>query len=360
MIGIYIHWPFCAKKCPYCDFNSHVVRKIDQEIWRDHYMKDLDNYRHEYEGKKIETIFFGGGTPSLMSPKIVEDIVNRLGSASCEITLEVNPSSAEITNLQAFRDAGINRLSIGVQSFRDDSLKFLGRLHSSQEAMKIIEIASDLFDNFSFDLIYGLHGDTLSKWQEDLNLAMSFNPKHISLYQLMIEENTQFKRLFDQGKLKVLDSDTAADLYEYTNDFMSRKGIHQYEVSNYAIKGFESHHNLKYWRYEEYLGYGPGAHSRIHQGGLIYAREMEQMPLQWLRNRNAQTRLLSDKEAFEEAMMMGLRLKSGVSKDTVERLNQDWNALAYKARNAGLLVQNNSIIVPDLIMLDTYLLNILD
>ena len=361
MVGIYIHWPFCKSKCPYCDFNSYVVRTIDQKLWLDHYMQDLDNYHDEYKGKTIETVFFGGGTPSLMSPKIVEAIIDRLKPLSdAEITLEVNPSSAEMQSLQDFKLAGINRLSIGVQSFRDENLKFLGRLHNAREAISIIELVSTMFDNFSFDLIYGLYDDTLEKWKEDLNFAMSFNPNHISLYQLMIEEKTKFHKLYSQNKLKVLDDDTAIELYHYTNEYLSERGIHQYEISNYAKKGFEGRHNLKYWHYQEYLGYGPGAHSRIHTNQGIFSREMENVPLKWLRNRGEKKELLPSNEVLKEVLMMGLRLKSGVQKSTIQSLNYDWNVITNMLSDIdGIIINNNSIYVNKFDLFNCILVKIL-
>ncbi len=355
MIGVYIHWPFCKKKCPYCDFNSHVFNTIDFDVWKRNYEQDLDNYADERAGKKVETVFFGGGTPSLMRPDIIEAILTRLDlSPNCEITIEVNPNSAETQKLSDFKLAGINRISIGVQSFRDENLKFLGRLHDSAEAKRVIENAFQIFDNYSFDLIYGLPTDNLQTWQEDLELALSFGPKHISLYQLMIEENTQFKKLYDLGKLQTLDDEIAADLYEYTFDRLKREGIEQYEVSNYARPGHESRHNLKYWNYEEYVGYGPGAHSRIHGATAIIAREMEKSPIRWLRNRGEICEVLSYEEAQKEAIMMGLRLVSGLKRETIERLKGDWQKLVQIATDNVMKVTQDAIVTPNLLILDSY------
>lgn len=361
MTGIYIHWPFCIKKCPYCDFNSHVVRTIDQKVWLKHYLKDLNDYEDDYKDKKIETLFFGGGTPSLMSANTVEKIIDKLNlSSDVEITLEVNPSFVESKHLQDFKIAGVNRLSIGVQSFRDENLKFLQRVHSAQEAISVIEKTSNIFNNFSFDLIYGLHNDNLAKWKEDLDFALSFMPNHISLYQLSIEENTKFKKLYDLGRLKVLDDDTSVDLYQYTEQFLRSKNILQYEVSNYAKKGFESKHNLKYWNYEEYLGYGPGAHSRIHTEKGVYSRTMESLPINWLRNRGEVKTLLSEEEAFKEAMIMSLRLTKGITRLLVEKFNQNWSVFIVNAKKAGLVVENDSVFVPNFIYLNIYLVELIN
>lgn len=327
-IAIYIHWPFCASKCPYCDFNSHTFDKIDYSSWEKAYLDDLDHFSYLFKDKKITSIFFGGGTPSLMPPSIAGSVISKISQIASitedtEITLEANPNSVESSKFASFKQAGINRISIGIQSFNENDLKFLGRKHSSKEAISALEIAGKYFDNYSFDLIYGLPDQTLDTWRKELEFALSFASKHISLYQLTIEKGTPFYSMHKKKQFILPDQEIAADLYDLTNNALDAKGFKLYEISNYAHQGFESKHNLNYWRYGDYLGIGPGAHSRLSSfDEVVYkvqAAEMIYKPENWLgadsRLRNVE--VLSKKDTAKEIIMMGLRLIKGMNNDAL-------------------------------------------
>lgn len=333
-LSIYVHWPFCLSKCPYCDFNSHVASSVDHDYWLKSYEKELE-YFNIIQNKYIKSIFFGGGTPSLMNPKTVEGIINKIGSLAIideqtEITLEANPTSFETEKFKAFKAAGINRVSIGVQSLKEDDLKRLGRTHDSLQAIKTIEAANKIFPRVSFDLIYARENQTLKDWQSELTQAMSLATGHISLYQLTIEKGTPFYRLFKDGNLILPNSDLAAEMYEWTNDYLESQKYSRYEISNYAKKGQECVHNLTYWNYNSYLGIGPGAHSRIIQNPTsISAIMMWHKPEKWLEIVNSkgngiQTNAkLTKQEVIEEILMMGLRLSKGIN---IKILEQKINA----------------------------------
>ena len=330
--GLYIHWPFCASKCPYCDFNSHVVAHIDQSKWADAYLKELDRVAAELPDRVLNTVFFGGGTPSLMAPDTVArilDHVKRLWPMGNdpEITLEANPGSVEAGRFRGFRDAGITRVSMGVQALNDEDLRQLGRLHSVAEALAAFDIARNTFDRVSFDLIYARQNQTLADWEAELNQALTLAIDHLSLYQLTIEDGTAFADRYRIGKLKGLpNEDVAADMYEMTRDICGAAGLFNYEVSNYAKPGAESRHNLIYWRYGDYAGIGPGAHGRVTLNGQRYATECLRAPGQWLAAvdsalaEHIRTPLSQDDQA-QELLLMGLRIADGVDIDRFNALS---------------------------------------
>lgn len=322
--GLYVHWPFCKSKCPYCDFNSHVREQIDQKIWAEALVTELKYFAEMTKGQKLSSIFFGGGTPSLMSPKTVQAVIDAAQSSwhfinDIEITLEANPTSIEAKKFKDFKVAGVNRVSIGVQSFIDDDLKALGREHSATEAKCAIEIADDTFDRYSFDLIYARENQNLSNWERELSDALNFTNGHISLYQLTIEPGTAFHTRFKRGDLTVPDDEDAAEFYNLTQDITSDFGLPAYETSNHASAGQESRHNLIYWNYGSYAGIGPGAHGRIlTPDSKRLATRTHLAPEIWLKrvqenNYGAHPfETVSPREQAEEWLMMGLRLAEGV------------------------------------------------
>jgi putative oxygen-independent coproporphyrinogen III oxidase len=321
--GLYIHWPFCEAKCPYCDFNSHVSRKIDQRAWCDAYLAELERGAAETQGRVLNAVFFGGGTPSLMDPDIVADVIAAIyrlwpTANDLEITLEANPGSVEAGRFKGFHDAGVNRVSMGIQALNDADLKRLGRIHNTAEALAAFDIARSTFDRVSFDLIYGRQNQTLPAWQSELKQALSLAIDHISLYQLTIEQGTAFGDRYAIGKLRGLpDDDLGADMYAATQDICNEMGMPSYEVSNHARDGAQSRHNLIYWRYGDYLGIGPGAHGRLTQNGHRFATECFSNPQRWLdaaaSGKTEKPReALSPEDQASEFLMMGLRLKEGV------------------------------------------------
>lgn len=322
-VSIYIHWPFCLSLCPYCDFNSHLSDSIDCEIWLHAYQTEIEYFVNKIQGKSVRSIFFGGGTPSLMKPDIVAGIIQKIASLAeisefTEITMEANPTSYETQKFREFRIAGINRVSIGVQSFQQKDLEILGRKYSVREAICAIESAASLFDRYSFDLIYAIPNQDLAQWRGELEFALSLANGHISLYQLTIEKGTPFYRFFRDGKLPLPANDIAANMYEWTSRYLEEQTYRGYEISNYATNDCECIHNLCYWNYNEYIGIGPGAHSRLHDAGSIKAVMMIHKPEKWLqmilKNGNGiqiQTDL-SRREVVEEFFMMGTRLKEGI------------------------------------------------
>ena len=323
-IAIYIHWPYCLKKCPYCDFNSHVTNSVDHVKWRDTYAREIHYYQKLLGNKNITSVFFGGGTPSLMEPETVRYVLNVLGQSwtftpNCEITLEANPTSIEAHKFVDFKSAGINRVSVGVQSLRNDQLAFLGREHNADEALNALQVANDIFDRVSFDLIYARPDQTMDEWRDELTEALTYAKGHMSLYQLTIENGTQFKTLRDSGRLIELDYDIAGDMYLMTADMMADAGMPPYEISNYARVGQESRHNLTYWRYHDYVGIGPGAHGRLTlSNGDKVATRTHKAPDIWMGNVMDQGHgakpfeILNAKTQTEEAIMMGLRLREGI------------------------------------------------
>ena len=321
--GLYIHWPFCEAKCPYCDFNSHVSRQIDQRAWRDGYLSELKRTASETKGRVLNAVFFGGGTPSLMDPDIVADVINAIKSHwptanDLEITLEANPSSVEAGRFAAYRDAGISRISMGIQALNDDDLRRLGRIHSAKEALTAFDVARGAFERVSFDLIYGRQNQTAQAWEIELKQALNLAIDHISLYQLTIEQGTAFGDRYARGGLRGLpDEDLGADLYTLTQDICNDMGMSGYEVSNHARDGAQSRHNLIYWRYGDYIGIGPGAHGRITIDGRRQATVCFSNPKLWLEKvANGTTEksrsLLDQSEQAIEFLLMGLRLKEGI------------------------------------------------
>tara|TARA_R110002167_G_scaffold359939_1_gene577098 strand:- start:122708 stop:123895 length:1188 start_codon:yes stop_codon:yes gene_type:complete len=329
--GLYIHWPFCQAKCPYCDFNSHVAAKIDQKAWAKAYLSEIDRVGAETDGRILGSVFFGGGTPSMMDPGIVDAILSKVratwGMANdIEITLEANPTSVEAGRFAGYREAGVNRISMGVQALNDADLKALGRLHSHTEALAAFDVARNIFDRVSFDLIYARQNQTLEAWREELSRALALAVDHLSLYQLTIENGTAFGDRYSAGKLRGLpDDDRAADMYELTQTLCEDAGFPAYEVSNHAKSGSESLHNRIYWRYGDYAGIGPGAHGRLTVSGQRYATETPLAPGAWraLIDRTGSGEgsrsVLTQSDAATEFLLMGLRLSEGVDLNRLER-----------------------------------------
>jgi len=321
--GIYIHWPFCKSKCPYCDFNSHVAERIDHKRWRDAYLRSLGHWFGQTKDRAVETVFFGGGTPSLMEPQTVADIISFIKdhwdvAPNVEVTLEVNPTSFEIPKFEAFRMGGVNRVSIGVQSLRADDLKFLGREHNPDQAKEAIRAAAQIFDRTSFDLIYARPHQSIDDWRSELDEALGMAGGHLSLYQLTIEQGTPFYTRHARGEFHVPEQDTAADFYDVTQDVLEAAGLPAYEVSNHARVGEESRHNLIYWWYGDYIGIGPGAHGRVTLEDKKFATRDHRAPDVWLaRIEGTGTggdapELVDLYARFQECLMMGLRLREGV------------------------------------------------
>ncbi len=325
-LALYVHWPFCVSKCPYCDFNSHVRATIDQESWRDALLADLAHEARLLPGRTLSSIFFGGGTPSLMEPATVAALIEAASTHwtpadDIEITLEANPNSVEAARFADLAAAGVNRLSLGLQSFDDEKLAFLGRAHSAREGWKALEIAQHHFRRVSFDLIYALPGDTENSWSATLAQALSLGTSHLSLYQLTIEPGTRFAALHAAGKLEPLGEDDSAALYELTDAMTSAAGLPAYEISNHARRGHESRHNLTYWRYGDYAGVGPGAHGRRLGMRTVRHRKPENFLAAVRRNGHgiAEEALLSANEAADEALVMGLRLGEGIDPEATAR-----------------------------------------
>ncbi|MBP2311525.1 oxygen-independent coproporphyrinogen-3 oxidase [Azospirillum soli] len=323
--GIYIHWPFCKSKCPYCDFNSHVRERIEHDRWRAALLRELDHYADATAGRTVTSVFFGGGTPSLMEPATVGAILDRIAARwpvadRLEVSLEANPTSVEADKFRAFRTAGVNRLSMGIQALDDTSLKFLGRQHNAAEATGAIELAARTFDRFSFDLIYARPEQTVAAWEAELTRALDYAVGHLSVYQLTIEEGTAFFPLHARGDLVLPDEDLAGDLYEATQTLLNAAGLPAYEISNHARPGEESRHNLTYWRYGDYVGVGPGAHGRLTLDGEKFATRAHRAPEIWLERverdgHGAATPEPIDRDSRgSELLMMGLRLHEGVAR----------------------------------------------
>jgi oxygen-independent coproporphyrinogen-3 oxidase len=325
-LALYVHWPFCVSKCPYCDFNSHVRSTIDQGEWRDALLADLAYEASLLPGRTLTSIFFGGGTPSLMEPATASAIIGAAqghwqAAEDLEITLEANPNSVEASRFADLAVAGVNRLSLGLQSFDDASLAFLGRAHSSAEGQKALDIAQAHFPRVSFDLIYALPGEREAGWSSTLDQALAKGTSHLSLYQLTIEPGTRFASMVAKNEFEPLDSDEAATLYELTTERTAEAGIPAYEISNYARKGQESRHNLTYWRYGDYAGVGPGAHGRRLGKRTVRHRKPENFLSGLRRNGHGlvEEEELSSVEAADEALVMGLRLSEGIDPQGLEQ-----------------------------------------
>ncbi len=329
MLALYFHWPFCLQKCPYCDFNSHVREVIPQARFAAALRRELAWEAARLGRRTLTSIFFGGGTPSLMAPEtvaaLIEDATRLFApDADLEITLEANPTSVEAGRLSAFREAGVNRLSLGVQSLDDESLRALGRAHSAAEAVAALEVARDIFPRLSFDLIYARPGQSLVAWREELNRALALAADHLSLYQLTIEPGTAFEARYRSGALVLPEDELAATLYDATGEAAAAHGLRQYEISNYAAPGAESRHNLAYWRYRDYAGIGPGAHGRLAFGSRLVATRRHRAPEIWAERveRDGHGSTAEEEvpplDRAREALLMGLRLAEGVDRDAFE------------------------------------------
>ncbi|MGN0931867.1 radical SAM family heme chaperone HemW [Falsigemmobacter intermedius] len=353
--GLYIHWPYCQTKCPYCDFNSHVAAHIDQKRWISAYEHEIQRLGAECPDEILETIFIGGGTPSLMDPEVVYAIIESARKAwrwsnDVEITMEANPGSVEAGRFAGYRAAGVNRVSLGIQALNDGDLKLLGRMHSADEARKAIGIAHSTFDRVNIDLIYARQNQTLEQWRSELDEALSLGTRHLSLYQLTIEDGTVFGRRFAAGQLRGLpDEDRAVDMFMTTQEVCDRAGLLAYEVSNHAVPGEESRHNRLYWQGGRYAGIGPGAHGRIGRGDQRRATEAIREPTLWLSavERKGSGDLLSTPlsamDRAEELLMMGLRVREGLS----------WELLAAEGIARGpwpkldLMIEEKFVIADD-------------
>jgi len=357
--GIYIHWPFCAAKCPYCDFNSHVRKSVDQSRWLSAIRLELKNNAIRTKGRTVNTIFFGGGTPSLMEPETVAGIIKEIAklwvlALDIEISLEANPTSVEAQKFSDFRKAGINRISMGIQSLRNDGLKALGRMHSVNEARKAFDIAKDNFERVSFDLIYARQDQSKVDWEIELKEASSMAVDHLSLYQLTIEDGTRFGDLYERGSLKGMPNDSlAADMYDITQEVTLQNDMPAYEISNHAVEGAESRHNLIYWRYGDYIGVGPGAHGRISENGNKIATTTIENPENWLRGVELNGTSTIDDEVINhidqasEYLMMSLRLIEGVDMERYKKISGialDNKLIDKNIENGLIKVINNNLI----------------
>ena len=318
-LALYVHWPFCVSKCPYCDFNSHVRDSVDQEEWRAALLADLAHEAALLPGRKLTSIFFGGGTPSLMEPATVAAVIEAATKAwtasdGLEVTLEANPNSAEAARFADLARAGVNRISLGLQSFEEAKLKFLGRAHGADEGLRALEAAQSAVDRVSFDLIYALPGDDEEGWHRDLDRALSLGTDHLSLYELTIEPGTRFASDVAKHVFEPLDAETAARLYEVTQEVTAARGVPAYEISNHARPGAESRHNLTYWRYDDYAGIGPGAHGRRTGQRTVRHKKPENFLKAVARNGHGivEEERLTAEEGAHEALVMGLRLTEGI------------------------------------------------
>ncbi|MBA4323950.1 MAG: coproporphyrinogen III oxidase [Rhodobacter sp.] len=323
--GLYLHWPFCQSKCPYCDFNSHVAASVDQSRWLTAFQAEIDRIGALTEGRVLNTVFFGGGTPSLMEAATVQGILDRIRATwtlanDIEITLEANPGSVEAARFEGYAQAGVNRVSLGIQSLDPDDLRRLGRMHTVDEAAKAIAVAKSAFDRVSIDLIYARQNQTLPAWRDELRRALDFGTSHLSLYQLTIEDGTVFGQMHAKNLLKGLpEEDLSADMFELTQEITRNAGVPAYEVSNHARPGDESRHNLIYWRMGDYAGIGPGAHGRLTLESTRFATEAERQPTPWLNRTlslpgSAETvDRLTARDRASEYLMFALRLKEGAS-----------------------------------------------
>jgi putative oxygen-independent coproporphyrinogen III oxidase len=351
--GVYLHWPFCLSKCPYCDFNSHVRHAaIDEDRFARAFAREIETTAARVPGREVSSIFLGGGTPSLMQPRTVGAVLDAIArqwrvAGDAEVTLEANPTSVEASRFAGYRAAGVNRVSLGVQALEDSSLKELGRLHTAREALDAVAIARKSFERYSFDLIYARPDQAPAQWAGELELAIKEAAEHLSLYQLTIEEGTPFFGLHAAGKLKTPDEATARALYDVTQEVCARHGLPAYEISNHARPGAECRHNLVYWRGDEYAGIGPGAHGRLDINGLRHATATEKRPEAWLMRVEANGHglviddVLSSAERADEFLLMGLRLAEGIDP-------RRYAALAGRAldpRRIALLREEGAIMV---------------
>ncbi|MEP3442571.1 MAG: radical SAM family heme chaperone HemW [Sulfitobacter sp.] len=359
--AIYIHWPFCEAKCPYCDFNSHVSRNIDQSAWKAAYLSELDRYAIETPNRTVTSVFFGGGTPSLMDPDTVAEVIAKIRTLwpvanDLEITLEANPGSVEASRFKAYRDGGVSRISMGIQALNDTDLRRLGRIHTVSEALAAFDTARNTFERVSFDLMYARQNQTLDQWETELKLALTLSIDHLSLYQLTIEEGTAFGDRYAVGKLRGLpDENLGADMFDLTQDICAAAGMPAYEVSNHASDSAQSRHNLIYWRYGDYLGIGPGAHGRLTKDGQRHATVCYSNPKRWLdavdaRNPEQSRDLLTREDEATEFLLMGLRLREGIDLDRYAMLAQqplDPAAVVHLSELGMVQTQDFRLIVTD-------------
>ena len=346
--AVYVHWPFCLSKCPYCDFNTHVREAVDHARWRAALVREIDHAAQieAPDAGPATSIFFGGGTPSLMEPAtaaaVIERVADRWGlAAGAEITLEANPTSTEARKLADFHAAGVNRVSLGVQALDDESLRTLGRQHDAAGALQAVRTAAKIFDRYSFDLIYARPGQTPAEWRRELGHALAEAGDHLSLYQLTIEPGTAFHTLHQRGELTVPDQDSAATLYELTQEILAEAGMPAYEISNHARPGAESRHNLTYWRYGNYAGVGPGAHGRITADGETKAFSRHRAPERWLEMVDSgdhgadRTLCIDSGQRLAEMLMMGLRLAEGIGRARFTRQTGETLEAALDAQRLG-------------------------
>jgi putative oxygen-independent coproporphyrinogen III oxidase len=346
-IALYVHWPFCKSKCPYCDFNSHVRENIDSLSWCKAYLNEIEYYAPHLVNKELVSIFFGGGTPSLMPSFIIKEILDKLRSITyfsetIEITLEANPTSVESEKFAAFSEAGVNRVSLGIQSLDQNDLKFLGRGHTAEEAIGAIEIAKKYFKRYSFDLIYALPNQNLTSWESQLRSALKLVGDHISLYQLTIEKGTAFYSDYKNKKLKIPGENLAKDFYLLTQEIMNDHKLPAYEISNHATIGQECRHNLIYWKYDDFIGIGPGAHGRINNKAISNVYHPENWLNSVLQNNNAiqHSLELTFKEQLYEILLMGLRLNSGINQEEfIQKMGNDFHSL-LNIRELDVLLKN--------------------
>jgi len=352
--ALYVHWPFCASKCPYCDFNSHVREGVDEARWCRALLAEMAHFAGDTDGRRLTSLFFGGGTPSLMAPATVAAAIDRAAelwttAPDIEITLEANPGSADGGRFAGYRTAGVNRLSLGVQSFDDVALAFLGRRHDAAGARAAVALAGSLFPRFSFDLIYARPGQTVAAWRRELDEAVALAGEHLSLYQLTIEPGTPFHTEHRLGRLAVPDEDGGAALYETTQEILATAGLPAYEISNHARPGAECRHNLTYWRYGDYVGVGPGAHGRITVGGDKLATRQIRSPERWLAaveargHAGAERSVVGASDRALEMLMMGLRLAAGVGRGRFEAETGDTLESALDADALARLAEDGFI-----------------
>lgn len=331
-LGLYIHWPFCAAKCPYCDFNSHVRHGVDFSRWEKALLQEIECMAQHVQNKEVVSIFFGGGTPSLMPPSTTGKIIEKIRglwptTRHLEITLEANPTSFDVARLKDFKKEGVNRLSLGVQSFNDQTLSFLGRKHNAATAKKALHCTQELFANFSFDMMYGHPHQTLDEWEGELKEAVPFIEKHVSFYQLTYEPGTPFYGRFQKKELFYPCDNRIFSFESVAKDLLLQKQLFPYEISNYAKKGWECRHNTNYWRYKSYLGVGPGAHGRLHRQGHVYSLRSHRAPEIWLEHVEqkgsgvVEHRHLPPHSIVEEMLIMGLRLQEGVCVDAIQSMS---------------------------------------
>lgn len=372
-VALYIHWPFCKAKCPYCDFNSHVRETVPQERWLHALLREMETYARLTDYNRLTSIFFGGGTPSLMPPETVDALIQRANELwpfdrYIEITLEANPTSVEAANFQALAHAGVNRVSLGVQSLRPEALTFLGRKHTVEEALKAVELATATFPRASFDLIYALPGQTPDAWEQELRDALTHAPEHLSVYQLTIEPGTQFFHRHKGGEFALPPEEEAEAMYLITQAYLSGVGMPAYEISNHAKPGARSRHNLTYWRYGDYIGIGPGAHGRIHvqrdgepmvEEALLVrprtrthvATQAVKSPEQWLAAVETKSlglersQSLNRQERLEEFLLMGLRLREGIPRERFVALFGSPPEILLNRRAIAKLIRNDLLIL---------------